>query len=92
MRAGLGVWFHEITEDGVRDEVEHVSRNVPQDHGPGPPVEALQAFSLQDAADAVDGASIHSLVGDADGAQGDVGAIWHIAGKVQILCEREKDE
>lgn len=88
MRARLGVRLQQIAEDGVRDEVEHVSRNVPQDHGPSAPVQALQALGLQDAADAVDGTPVQSLAGDADGAQGDVGATRHVTRKVQVLCRK----
>lgn len=87
MRAGCGVWLQQVTEDGVRDEVEYVSRNVPQDHGPAAPVQALEALGLQDAADAVDGAAVESLVGDVDGAQRDVGAVGYVASKVQVLCK-----
>lgn len=86
MRARLGVRLQQVAEDGVRDEVEHISRNVPQDHGPGPPVQALQALGLQDAADAVDGASVQCLAGDGDGTQGDVGAIRHVTRQMQVLC------
>ena len=86
MKARPAVRPQQVTEDGVRDEVERVSRYVPEDHGPGPPVQALQALGLQDAADAVDGASVESLVGDVDGAQRDVGAARYVAGKVQVLC------
>lgn len=88
MRARLGVRLQQIAEDGVRDEVEHVSRNVPQDHGPSAPVQALQALGLQDAADAVDGTPVQSLAGDADRAQGDVGATRHVTRKVQVLCRK----
>lgn len=82
MRAGRGVGLQQVAEDGVRDEVERVSRNVPQDHGPGPPVQALQALGLQDAADAVDGPSVQPLAGDVHGAQGDVAAARDVAGEV----------
>lgn len=75
MRARLGVGLQQVAEHGVRDEVEHVSRNVSQDHGTGPPVEALQALGLQDAADAVDGPSVQPLAGDVDRAQRDSGAV-----------------
>lgn len=82
MRAGRSIWLQQVTEDGVRDEVEYISWNVPQDHGSGPPVQALEALGLQDAADAVDGATVESLVGNVDRAQRDVGAVGYIAGKV----------
>lgn len=64
--AGLGVWLQQVAEDGVGNEVEHVSWDVAQDHGAGAAVQALDALGLQDAADAVDGAAVQSLVGDAD--------------------------
>ena len=88
MGAGCGVWLQQVTEDSVRDEVECVSGYVPQDHGPGPPVQALEALSLEDAADAVDGPPVVPLAGDIDGAQWDVGAVRHVAGEVQVLCAR----
>lgn len=86
MRARLGISLQQIAEDGVRDEVEDVSGDVPQQHGPGPPVQALQPLRLQDAADAVDGTSVESLTGNVDGAQRDVGAARYVTGKVQVLC------
>lgn len=86
MGARLGVGLQQVAEHGVRDEVEHVSWNVPQDHGSGPPVQALQALSLQDAAYTVDGASVQPLAGDVDGAQRDVGAVRYVTGELQVLC------
>lgn len=84
--AWRGIWLQQVTEDGVGNEVERVSRNVPQHHGPGPPVQPLEALCLQDAADALDGASVESVAGNVDGAQGDVGAVWNAAGQLQVLC------
>lgn len=82
----------QVAEDGVRDEVERVSRYVPQDHGSGSSVQALEALGLQDAADAVDGPSVQLLLaGNADGAQTDVGAIRHVARKVEVLCLKNKN-
>lgn len=75
MRAGRGVRLQQVTEDAVGDEVERVSRNIPQHHGPSPPVQALETLCLQDAADAVDGASVESLARNVNRAQRDVGAI-----------------
>lgn len=75
MRSGGGVRLQQVAEEGVGDEVECVSRHVPEDHGPRPPVQAREALGLQDAADAVDGAPVEPLVGDVDGAQGDVGTV-----------------
>lgn len=86
--AGLGVRLQQVAEDGVGDEVEHVSRDVAQDHGAGAAVQALDALGLQDAADAVDGAAVQPLVSDADRAQRDVGAARHVPGQVQVLCGR----
>lgn len=85
MRTRRALRRQQPTEDGVRDEVERVPRHVPQDHGAGPPVQALDALGLQDAADAVDGPPVELLVGDGDGAQGDVGAARHVSGKAQGL-------
>lgn len=82
MRARRGVRRQQVTENGVRDEVERISGDVPQDHGPGPSVQALEALGLQDAADAVDGASIEPLVLDVDGAQGDVGTSRDVASEL----------
>lgn len=82
VRAGWGVGGQQVTEDGVRDKVEGVSRDVPQDHGPGPSVQPLEALGLQDAADAVDGSSVEPLAGDVDGAQRYVGAAGNVSSKV----------
>lgn len=97
VRVWTAFWFQQVAEDGVRDEVEHISRNVPQDHGPRPSVQALQALSLQDAADAVKRASVQRLTSltlprtywHPHGAQRDVGAIGHVPGKVQVLCKQK---
>lgn len=90
MRVRTGVWFQQVAEDGVRDEVEHISRHVPEDHGPRPSEQALQALGPQDAADAVQRASVLPLTGHPHRAQGDVGAIRHVPGKVKVLCKDRK--
>lgn len=90
MRAGRAGRGQQVTEDGVRDEVECVSGDVPQDHGPGPPVESQYALGLQDVADAVDRASVESLVGNVNGAKRDVGAVGHITSQLEVPWKKEK--
>lgn len=91
MGARHGIWFQQVAEDGVWDEVEHVSRNVPQDHGPGAPVQAPRALILQDAADAVDRTSVQSLAGDVNRPHRDVGATPHVPSEVQVLCRKRRN-
>lgn len=86
MRSRRAFRRQQLTEDGVGDEVERVARHVPQNHGAGAPVQAREALGLQDAADAVDRPPVQLLAGDGDGVQGDVGAVRHVPGKVQVLC------
>jgi len=62
---GLAVGAQQATEDGVGDEVERVARHVPQHHGPGPPVQTLEALAPQDAAHTVEGPPVEPLVGHA---------------------------
>lgn len=90
MRVCPGVWFQQVAEDGVRDEVESIARNVPQDHGPRPSVQPLQALGPQDAADAVQRASVLVLAGHPHRAQRDVGAVGHVPGEVKVLWKDRK--
>lgn len=92
MRAGRGVGGQQVAEDGVRDEVEGVPGDVPEDHGPGPPVQPLEALGLQDAADAVDGTSVEPLARDVDGAQRDVGARGNVGGEVEVLWKHHQTQ
>lgn len=80
------IWLQQVTEDGVRDEVEHVPGDVPQDHGSAPPVEALEALGLQDAADAVDRAAVERRPGGGDGAQVEVGTVRN---ELQVFCQNK---
>lgn len=92
MQAGGAVGLQQVAEEGVRDEVERVPGHVPEDHGAGAPVQALQALGLQDAADAVRGPPVQPLGGEGDGgAQGDGGAIRHVGGEVQVLCDEGRE-
>lgn len=86
MWAGPVVRPQQVTEERVGEEVEHVSRDVPQQHGTGAAVQARHALSLQDAADTVEGAAVQLATGHAHRSQRDVGAAGHVAGKVQVLC------
>ena len=65
MGAGTAVGAQQAAEDGVGDEVERVARDVPQHHGPGPPVQPWEPLAPQDAAHTVDGAPIEAPVGHA---------------------------
>lgn len=87
--AGRGVRPQQVAEERVREEVEHISWDVPQQHGTGTAVEARHALCLQDGADTVEGAAVQLATGHAHGAQWDVGASGHVASKVQVLCGRE---
>lgn len=38
----------------------------------------------------MDGASVQPLAGNPDGVKGDVGAIRHVASKVEVLCKKNE--
>ena len=84
MGAGAAVGAQQATEDGVRDEVERVARYVPQHHGPGPPVQPLEALAPQDAAHTVDGPPIDTLVGHAHRPQLDVPAPCRVPRQLEV--------
>lgn len=89
MGAGRGVGPQQVAQQRVGQEVEHVSRDVPQHHGAGAAVQARHALRLQDAANALQGAAVQLAAGHAHRAQRDVGAAGHVAGQVQVLCRTE---
>lgn len=91
MGAGRGVGPQQVAEERVGEEVEHVSRDVPQHHGARAAVQARHALCLQDAANAVQRAAVQLATGHAHRAQWDVGATGHVAGQVQVLCRTEKN-
>lgn len=89
MGAGRGVGPQQVAEEGVGEEVEHVSRDVPQHHGASAAVQARHTLRLQDAANAMQGAAVQLATGHTHRAQRDVGDTGHVAGQVQVLCRTE---
>lgn len=51
--ACVGLGRNPVTQEHIRDEVEAVARDVPQQHGTGAPVQPCQAFSPHDGYDAM---------------------------------------